>query len=112
MKLTTTLPIHRWLWLLLSVIVFVLLGFVDFVPAWNKGGGMQYWGSWFIAWEFGAQQLPDCICYLSGFTILLLIPAVILGFVFQCIVVSAWKYSADRANDQAASQQEKGTGIQ
>jgi hypothetical protein len=110
MNLTTKLPIHQRLWLLLSVVVFVLLGFVDFVPAFCKGAGMQYWRWGALAWEIGGEQMGNSICYLFTFTIILLIPSIILGLVFQYIGVVAWEFSLHRAQgDHAVSrQQEKG----
>jgi hypothetical protein len=86
MNLNRKLTTRPWLFILCSITVFVLAGFIDFVPALNKGVGAACWGEWghFFAGDYAST--PGQISWLAFLTSLLALAAVVLGWVLHHLV--------------------------
>lgn len=64
MNLKRQLTFRRELWLSMSIALFIIGGFVDFVPEWGKGQGVLHsvWKMWFVLINTDKDEVP----YLQG----------------------------------------------
>ena len=86
MKLNPAAKTCIWLWCLLSVALFVIGGFIDFVPEWDKSHGAQYWKTGREIIESG-QPLNNFAGYLTVFGAAIAIPAIAIAWVLQALGV-------------------------
>lgn len=92
MDLHRPLRTDRRLWLVCNVLVFVLLGFVHFYPEGVKTGPSSMW-SWIgraiqtAAEPDGWAFLPVFVPILAMYAIVLVVPAVMFGWVAQAVIV-------------------------
>src|SRR5437016_2663249 len=101
MDLKQKLTTRNGLWYLLSAVLFVLAGTVDFIPAWNKGFGLCYWRDWERSLS-GVYNPVAALIWLGVLTLLLALPALLLGWVMQFIVglgLEALWSKRSKAND-------------
>jgi hypothetical protein len=90
MNLAQRIPTRPWLWALVSALLFVGAGFIDFFPALNKGGGLQYWRTWQAVFANGLP-LSMNLAGMAILTVALAAPCVLLGWALHCLIVLAWE---------------------
>jgi hypothetical protein len=88
MTLRRELRTNKYLWAVCSLFVFILLGFVDFVP--ESKGGVQYWHWWAVLFE-GAYPWERFMFPMAMMTLMIAIPSLAVAWVLQalCVVAAA-----------------------
>lgn len=81
------------LWLLFAIVLFVIVGFIDWTPDGIKGGedGSSYWHAWeeFLDGQMGGDPIPN-IVRLIVFGLILFCFCALAGWVIQACVVVAF----------------------
>jgi hypothetical protein len=93
---------HKGLWVAASASVFILLGFVDFVP--EGKGGLQYWRWWAVLLS-GNYPWERFVTPLTMMALMLAIPSLLLGWVMQALFVVVAAYLRQRKSPTRESQQ-------
>ena len=71
------------IWLALSLLLFVVPWFI---PLSAEGKGMAPWVCWVILFTH-PSHIGEALAAIGGFTLLFGIPAIVSGWVLQCITV-------------------------
>jgi hypothetical protein len=97
MKFQRPIPTSRRLWAAFSVAAFVLLGFVDIWGTTKTHGAYwPYLAHDLTRWEW--WRVPLVFGYL---TMLIAVPAIVIGWVLQAVVVTARSEMVHRSPKQS-----------